>query len=323
MKNNYLISGSFAYDTILSHAGEFHARILPESIARLNVAFGVSDVNHDFGGTGGNIAYNSGLLKDNPVLIGSLGADANDYLIHLSGNGLNINTLTIHGDDSTAHAWILSDSINNQITAFNAGAMRKMPTLPEDTPNLWHLAPDNHKTTATLAAIAIQSGKKFFFDPGQALPGFIEGDAKEILPLSDILTEASGIFVNEYEAELLVHAFNEPLSHWLKDDSQFIIKTMGGQGLELITLSGTTLIPAAQCYKVVDPTGCGDAFRAGFLHGCIHDLSLIESAKLGAAMGSFAIEQAGGQKHFPTLEMANSRASSIQECNRFPVKFSA
>ena len=299
--NNYLLAGSYAYDTILLHQGEFHAKILPESLARLNVAFSLDSVEEEFGGTAGNIAYNATLLEQNPLLIGCLGKDGQNYLERIKKLGLNPDTLTVFEKEKTPHAWLMTDTLNNQIIGFNAGAMKYKPKLPEvkNTPNLWHLSADNPFTTAWLARTALENNKSYFFDPGQALPYFATEGTKDMLSFEELVKNATGIFVNDYEGELLQERTKLSLEQMLSHSSQFIVRTLGSKGVELITKSGKQHFGVAKTNKIIDPTGCGDSFRAGFLYGYTNEHSLEECVKLGATMGSFAIEANGGQNHNP------------------------
>lgn len=304
----YLLSGSFAYDTILLHKGELHANINPNALTKLNLAFGIDNVKNELGGTGGNIAYNSALLDQKPILVGSLGKeDSAAYIEHLEKLNLDTSTLTIIENTPCAHAWILTDTSNNQITSFNVGSMKYMPSIPEDTADIWHLAPENPITTATLALEAVKQNKKYFFDPGQMIPYYIAGATKEINTLENIIKHSSAVFVNETEAELLEKSLNKSLQELVKENDLFVIRTLGGSGLDLITKEGTKHIKVAKTEKIVDPTGCGDAFRAGFMFGYTNGFSLEISCKIGATMGSFAIENMGGQNHNPTFEEINQR----------------
>lgn len=306
-QNDYLLSGSVAYDTILIHKGEFHERIMPESLKRINVSFGIDSHKTEYGGTGGNIAYNAALLKQNPMLVSSVGNDAGDYIEHLKDKGIDTNYLTIINHEPTAHVWIPTDAGNSQFAFFAAGAMKYKPALPAITPDLWHLSPESQVTTAALAKEAIAQGKQYFFDPGQALPGFLEGIAESVMPLKDMILQAKGLFVNEYEAELLCLKTGVSLENLVKDSNRFVVKTKGGDGVELITAQGVVSLPVARANAITDPTGCGDAFRAGFLSSYTQGKSLVESVELGAVMGSFAVETSGGQNHHPTLEEINRR----------------
>lgn len=306
--SSYLLSGSFAYDTILLHEGELQHRILPESLSKLNVAFGIDHVENEFGGTGGNIGYNSALLGDQPLLIGTLGKrDCEDYLNHLSKSGLDSTSLTLIEGQYCAHAWLLTDKKNNQITSFSGGSMKHMPVVPQTTPDIWHLSPENPITMAKLALQAQNSGKEYFFDPGQVLPYFLQGAAEKVNPLTNIVKNSKGLFVNEYEAELLVKHIGMPLEELAVINSVFIVRTLGGAGLDLITGEGLTHVPVAKTDRITDPTGCGDAFRAGFLYAYTRNMPLEYCAQLGATMGAFAIETSGGQNHNPTKEQINQR----------------
>jgi adenosine kinase len=305
---NYLLSGSIAYDTILLHKGHFHARILPESLARLNVAFGIDEADTEFGGTAGNISYNASLLDDKLLLCSSVGQDFSKYKEHLELNGINTGYVTVQ-ENNTAHAWILTDQSNNQITGFQKGAMGVLPKLPEQAleMKLWHLAPDSAETTATLAKQAIEKKIPYFLDPGQCLPSFLEGSAEHILPFSTMIEGAVGLFVNEYESTLLQEKLGKPLTELLHQKMLFIVETLGATGLCLYTKTGSIHIPVAHAEKIVDPTGCGDALRAGFLYGYSRGWGLKSCAELGSVMGSLAIESYGGQNHKPSFKDISNR----------------
>lgn len=309
MNAPYLLSGSFAYDTILHHAAPFDASILPEAVSKLNVCFDIASVQDEFGGTGGNIAYNAAMLGQRPMLVGSVGDDVQRYADWLRHQGLSTTTLTLAPGKACAHAWITSDAQGNQLTAFSRGAMTTQPILPATTPELWHLAPDYPVTMATLARKAIEEGKSFFFDPGQALPDFLSVPSMvdDILPLPAVLAAAKGIFVNDYEAELLIARTGVPLETWLTAPGQFIVRTLGSQGVTACVLDSSGAVVRYTCGvaptdAILDPTGCGDAFRAGFLFGYTAGWPMEASLGLGSVMGSFAIEARGGQNHRPALD---------------------
>lgn len=313
----YLLSGSFAYDTILRHGALFQASILPEAVAKLNVCFDIDSVKNELGGAGGNIAYNASLLSQRPMLVGCLGGDAAQYLDWLCKNGLDATTLSLVPDEGCAHAWITSDASGNQITAFSRGAMVRPVQIPEVTPDLWHLGPEHPANTARLALAAIDQGKSFLFDPGQVLPDFIAGTGSEVLPLDELLREATGIFVNDYEADLLIAATGESLEHWLTEPGQFIVRTRGADGVMLRVMHDSGSVSTYECgvapaAAIVDPTGCGDAFRAGFLRGYAEDWNIEDCLAMGVVMGSFAIESHGGQNHAPTREAIEQRFMQMQ-----------
>jgi adenosine kinase len=327
----YLLCGSFAYDTILLHSGRFDAHILPEALARLNVSFDADSVREEFGGTAGNIAYNAALLHQDttlgtrpvwPVLTGCLGEfDAAPYLARLRQAGHDVSTLTQVAGQRCPHAWILTDEKNNQITAFSSGAMRAGVSLPDVKPELWHLAPEAPQTMCAVAAHAIAEGATFFFDPGQSLPALLDGAGAHLLPLATILERAQGLFVNDYEAALLEQRTGRALASWIVAPDQFVVRTLGGEGVELITQEGVTRLSVAATAKITDPTGCGDALRAGFIHAYLNGWALRDCARLGAAMGSLAVEMSGGQNHevYPglvTQRLATSRVLSDTPAGR-------
>ena len=316
----YLLSGSFAYDTILHHAAPFDASILPEAVSKLNVCFDIASVQDEFGGTGGNIAYNAAMLGQRPMLVGSVGDDVQRYADWLRHQGLSTTTLTLAPGKACAHAWITSDAQGNQLTAFSRGAMTTQPILPATTPDLWHLAPDYPVTMATLARKAIEEGKSFFFDPGQALPDFlaVPSMVDDILPLPAVLAAAKGIFINDYEAELLIARTGVPLETWLTAPGQFIVRTLGSQGVRAQLLHANGSIQTFECgvapaSAIVDSTGCGDAFRAGFLYAYTQAWTMHQALTLGSVMGSFAIEANGGQNHRPSSDALWQRFDDFME----------
>lgn len=308
MQIKYLLSGSFAYDTLLPHAGHFHARILPEQVSRLSVAFGVGGPRDEFGGTAGNIAYNAALLGSQPVLVGNVGADFARYRAHLTAQGLDTSALRVHPQQATPHAWVLTDAGHNQITAFHTGALAceiALPSIAETVP-LWHLAPEHPENMVALALRAGRLSIPYFFDPGQALPALLEKHALGELDLRDVLWHAKGLFVNDYEAALLTGALGAPLEGLLGLDG-FVVHTQGAKGASIVTATGTEFVAAARPSKVVDPTGCGDALRAGFVHAYLRGADLPDCLALGSALASFVVERVGGQSHTPGLPQVEAR----------------
>lgn len=298
MQPSYLLAGSYAYDTVLQHPQAFSKRILPEAIDRLNVSFNVESVIDEFGGCAGNIAYNAALLGDKPMLCGNLGHDGERYLHRIDGWGLGTSTLGFVQDQPTAHGWMLTDAAGNQIISFHGGAMAAAVKLPQVAPALWHIAPEDPVNMVKLAVAARARGAEYFFDPGQALPALLEGVAEHIAPLDEVLTEATGIFVNDYEARLLHRRF---APRKLLRDGQFIVRTRGADSVALVSCAGRSLmqmsIPTIAAQQVVDPTGCGDAFRAGFLHAYTRGKHLAICVVLGSLMASVVVASKGGQAH--------------------------
>ncbi|RQR65557.1 carbohydrate kinase family protein [Burkholderia sp. Bp9125] len=315
MKRQYLLAGSYAYDTVLRHPHAFQQRILPHAIDKLNVSFSLDSVAEEFGGCAGNIAYNAALLWDEPMLVGNVGADGERYLKRLESWGLDNTTLGFVPDRPTAHAWLLSDARGNQLTSFHAGALKAPVRVPAAAPDLWHIGPEDQANMVTLALAAREAGASYFFDPGQALPALLDGVAEDIAPLEHVLADATGIFVNEYETELLRGQFPDLRTLLIRPD-QFIVCTRGADGVEVLSHDGSLMLPCAKADAVVDPTGCGDAFRAGFLHGYARDWSLADCAALGSVMGALAVGSVGGQNHRATRVQVYARLRDYQETQR-------
>lgn len=313
---SYLLSGSFAYDTILLFQGKLETHILPDSISNLNVSFLIDSTKEEFGGTGGNIAYNASLLKDKPILLGVLGEnDSHAYIKHLKINESNIEHLTIIEDQKCPHAWILTDTNNNQITSFSIGAMKYKSNVPENTPDIWHLAPENPLTTAFLAKKAVEQSKKYFFDPGQCLPAFINGVTNSVYSLQEIINSAHGIFVNDYEWDLLAKCLNVSSPFEFVKENQFLVKTLGSKGVELYYDNKVVHYGVVPTEKIVDPTGCGDSFRAGFLYAYTKGKSLEEAVQLGSVMGHYVIQHSGGQRHNVSFEEIMNKWQEFQSHN--------
>ncbi len=314
---DYLLSGSLAYDTILLHQGEFHQKILPDEIARLNVAFGIDDIRVEYGGTGGNIAYNSSLLNLSPMLITSVGCkNCDDYVAHLKSNNIDTGYLNYVIKESVASAWIMTDMKNNQITGFNAGAMKNTPKIPTLTPNLWHLAPDYADTTLYFAKSATKQGKKYFLDPGQALFSLADRseETESIFSFRQAIENASGLFVNDYEALILLEKINSSFEDLFKTTNlEFIVVTKGSEGGTVYQKNTQFDFPVAIPKQIVDPTGCGDAFRAGFISQYVKKQELLDCAYMGSVMGSFAIEKSGGQSHKPYFEEIYDRFHELKK----------
>ncbi len=297
----YALFGSYAFDTVLLHAGHFHSRILPEEIARLNVSFGADVVREELGGTAGNIAYNAALLEDTPVLLGNVGADFSAYEQRLRELGLDTSTLSWHEEHRTARAWLLTDMEHNQITAFYKGAQGANCKLHPKAleVRLWHIAPEDALSMLKMTDLAREHQVSYLFDPGQALPALLETQTEGKADLRSALHEALGLFVNDYEAELLESTLGATLEE-LGPKNGFVIRTLGAKGAQLYSNGDWEHVPCAKPDKVVDPTGCGDALRAGFLHAYVRGRPLFECVRLGAVMASFAVERFGGQNHGPS-----------------------
>jgi adenosine kinase len=302
-----LICGSIAYDTIMSFEGRFAEQILPEQIHILNVAFLVPSMRREVGGCAGNIAYNLKLLRGEPIIMATVGGDAGPYFDQLAKYGISIDFVREIPEAFTAQAMITTDRDNNQITAFHPGAMSEShlnnvltATLAlESTPSAIQLgivAPDGRDGMLIHAKQFVDAKIPFIFDPGQGLPMFDSQD------LNTFIEQASYIAVNDYEGEMLSHKTGLPLLEIAKRVKALIV-TKGIQGSEIYVDGQVIHIPVVSVEKPIDPTGCGDAFRAGLLYGIENQLDMETTGRLGSLMGALKIACQGPQNHTPSFEL--------------------
>ncbi len=288
-----LICGSIAFDSIMVFRGRFKDHILPEQVHILNVAFLVPQLRREYGGTAGNIAYSLKLLGGEPMPMATVGSDAEAYLQRFGALGIDRTHLRQVADSYTAQAFITTDLDDNQITAFHPGAMSQshLNEVPADgSVRLGIVAPDGREGMIAHAAQFAERGIPFIFDPGQGLPMF---DAAE---LDAFLTRATyGVF-NDYEARLVVDRTGRSLAELARKVSALIV-TRGGQGSDIFVGGRVVHIPAANTCRVVDPTGCGDAYRAGLLYGLANGMDWETTGRLAAVMGALKIEHSGAQNH--------------------------
>ena len=291
-----LICGSIAYDNIMVFQGRFREHILPEQIHILNVAFLVPELRREFGGCAGNIGYNLALLEGDPLIMATVGSDAGPYLQRLEQLGVDRSCIRQVPDTLTAQAFITTDLDDNQITAFHPGAMNHSQ-LNEVTSRLGArlaiVAPDGRDGMLQHAQQLAASGIPFIFDPGQGLPMF---SGPELL---DFIDKATYVAVNDYEGKLLEERTGCSLEE-LSRKVDALIVTRGAEGSSIHTLGQRLDIPCVKAEAVVDPTGCGDAYRAGLLHGIAAGLDWRTTGQLASLMGSLKIASKGGQNHHPT-----------------------
>ena len=291
-----LICGSLAFDTISNFAGRFAQQILPEHVHILNVSFLVPTMRREFGGCAGNIAYTLHLLGGTPVVMGAVGSDSEPYMTRLHGWGVETSQILVKGDSYTAQAMIITDSDNNQITAFHPGAMQSAHEVrvPADRSDitLGIIAPDGREAMRSHAAQMAAAGIPFVFDPGQNLPLF---DGPELATMVD---QARWVAVNDYEGRMLCERIGttlEALSR--RPNLKGVIVTLGDQGCELWQQGQRTHVPGVAASAVLDPTGCGDAFRGALLHGLSLGWDLPRCVALGNQVGALKIAQHGCQNH--------------------------
>jgi len=288
-----LICGSLAFDTIMVFPDRFARHILPEQTHVLSVSFQISDMRREWGGCAGNIAYNLHALGGDPVVMGTLGTDGGTYRERLRTLGIAIDGVRIIDDAYTAQAFIITDHDDNQITAFHPGAMNRSHVVHVDDVagvGLGIVSPDGKEGMKQHVAEFAARGIPFVFDPGQGLPLF---DGNE---LAQMIEHASYLTLNDYEAKLLADRTGWSIAD-IAERVDGLVVTMGGEGSIIHAGGATYAIPAVRPSAIVDPTGCGDAYRAGLLYGIGHDWDWESTGKLASVMGTIKIESRGGQNH--------------------------
>lgn len=298
-----LICGSAAFDTIMVFDGRFREHILPEQLHILNVAFLVPQLRREFGGCAGNIAYNLRLLGDPAVPMATVGRDFAPYRDWMQHVGLPLDHIRVVDSELTAQAFITTDLEDNQITAFHPGAMQHAHlnrVLAARDTVIGIVAPDGRRGMIEHAEQFAELGIPFIFDPGQGLPMFDAAD------LDRFIEQANWVAVNDYEWQLLQQKTGLTVRD-LTQRVEAVIITRGAKGSVIHVPDGQFEIPCAKTAAVVDPTGCGDAYRAGLLHGLLHDLDYETSGQLAAVMGALKIESRGTQNHRATPEQLERR----------------
>ncbi len=290
-----LICGSLAFDTITTFPGRFAQQILPEQVHILNVSFLVPTLRREFGGCAGNIAYTLGLLGGEPLVMAAIGSqDGQVYLERMRSWGASTEYVLPIADSYTAQAIIITDQDNNQITAFHPGAMQSahLIAVPQRSDmKLAIISPDGRDAMLTHAAQLAKLDVPFIFDPGQGLPMF---DGAE---LRAFIEQASWVAMNDYEARMLCERTGHTLESLSRSKLRGVIVTLGGQGCEVWQGGQKTLIAGVAASEVLDPTGCGDAFRAALLYGLERGWPLTRCAALGNRIGALKIACRGGQNH--------------------------
>ncbi len=288
-----LICGSIAYDNIMVFPDHFKNHILPEKIHVLNVAFLVPDMRREFGGCASNIAYNLKMLGGNPLMMATVGDDHEPYSNRFDKLSLSQDHVRHVKDTFTAQAFITTDLGDNQITAFHPGAMNfsHQNSVNDATDiGLGIVAPDGRDGMIQHAREFHEAGIPFVFDPGQGLPMY---NGEELL---DFVEKADYIAVNDYEAELLQERTGCTLDA-LAGKTKALIMTLGAQGSVIYADGKKIEIPCVTPKEIVDPTGCGDAYRAGLLYGIANNMDWQTTGQLGSLMGALKIAQRGGQNH--------------------------
>ena len=298
------ISGSLAYDRIMDFPGKFSDHILPDKVHILNVCFTVNGLTEKFGGTAGNIAYTLTLLGESPTILATLGRDNKGYEARLDELGLSREGVRLIPEALTAGAYITTDKSDNQITAFNLGAMA-FPSLydfdgVDPSGALAIMSPGNTEDMVTYSRRYKEIGLPYIFDPGQQIP---------VTPpelLAEMITGAKILISNDYELEMIGRATGWSQEEILERCGAVIV-TLGERGSLVCTKDSEDRVPAIPVDKLCDPTGAGDAYRAGLIKGLVEGLPLGRAARLGAVTAAYAVEQYGTQEHCFTLEEFQAR----------------
>lgn len=293
-----VVTGSLAFDHIMTFPGYFKEHILPDKVHTINVSFLVDRLQRQRGGTAGNIAYSLALLGVPSYLIASTGSDAGDYLTALSAMGVRTDHVLVANDDFSASAFITTDRADNQITGFYPGAMLRNGSRSlhdADLPGAeWGIvAADDPAAMVQFAREFRELGLPYIFDPGQGIPVLSGAD------LLDAITGASVLIANDYELALIQEKTRLGRQE-LRQRVAMVVVTLGEAGSEIDVNEETIPIPAVKPEQVLDPTGAGDAYRAGLLFGLTRGFAVRDVGRLAAVAATYAIEQVGTQAHWYT-----------------------
>lgn len=298
------ISGSLAFDRIMTFPDKFSNHILPDKLHILNVCFLVDGLDEKFGGTGGNIAYSLSLLGEKPILLSQVGKDFTSYDAWLQKHGISVEGIRTIEQEFTAGAYITTDMSDNQITGFNPGAMKYPSQYNMDsidpTEAIGIISPGNLNDMMDHPKYYRENGIPFIFDPGQQITAF-SGEQ-----LAGAFKGAEILITNDYELEMILKATGMTRDDVI-DNVAYLITTLGEKGAVVVDKGEETRIEPARVDQVLDPTGAGDAFRSGLLKGLAMGKTVVEAAKLGAVCSAFAIEHKGTQEHSFTMEEFTKR----------------
>jgi len=293
-----LVCGSLAYDTIMVFPDQFKKHILADQIHILNVAFMVPDMRREYGGTAGNIGYNLKLLGEEPAIMATVGHDFAPYAQRLENLGLSSRHIRILDGQFTAQAFITTDIDDNQITAFHPGAMSDAQVnriADADGVRLAIVSPDGRQGMIEHARDLAAAKIPFVFDPGQGLPMF---SGPELL---ELIGGARALTVNDYEARVVEDKTGRKVADIARTIGAVVV-TRGAEGSTIYADGGSIDVPAVAPDSLVDPTGCGDAYRAGLLYGMSREWGWERCARLASVMGSIKIARRGGQNHNPSRD---------------------
>ncbi|MEC5159609.1 MULTISPECIES: carbohydrate kinase family protein [unclassified Janthinobacterium] len=303
MTKTSLICGSLAIDTIMQFSGRFGESLLADQLHKVNVSFLVPTLRTEFGGCSGNIAYNLKMLGGEPRIIGVMGQDCGPYLERLQKLGISTENIMIKADSYNAQCFVTADADNNQINAFHPGAMsfaHENNVAKAGPARVAIISPDGHEGMLKHAQDLADIGIPIMFDPGQQLPMF---NTEQLI---DFIDKATYVTANDYEIEMLMERTGLTIQD-MASRLEALIVTRGEQGSEIYTDGKRIDIPAVAADAVLDPTGCGDAYRAGLLFGITNDLNWETSGRLASLMGSIKIAHQGAQNHKLTASEIGDR----------------
>jgi len=302
MNQTSLICGSLAIDIIMQYEGRFGDTLLADQLHKVNVSFLVPTMRTEFGGCSGNIAYNLKMLGGDPRIVGVMGQDCAAYLERLQTLGIGTQNILIKKDAYNAQCFVTADSDNNQINAFHPGAMsfaHENDIEAAGPARIAIISPDGHLGMLKHAEDLARLGIPFVFDPGQQLPMFTPEQ------LTGFIDKATYVTCNDYEIELLTSRTGLSMEQ-IAERVEALVVTRGEKGSEIYTGGKRIDIPAVEA-AVLDPTGCGDAYRAGLLYGLSHDLGWETTGRLASLLGAIKIAHKGAQNHVFTREEIGER----------------
>ncbi|WP_035054471.1 carbohydrate kinase family protein [Andreprevotia chitinilytica] len=299
-----LICGSLAYDTIMVFPDQFKRHILPDKIHMLSVSFLVPEMRREFGGCAGNTAYTLKMLGDDPLIFATAGSDFGPYAARLDQLGISRDGIKVLPEHFTGQCFITTDLDDNQINAFHPGAMNFAHFLRvadvQQPLRFGIVMPDGKQGMIEHTEQLAAAGIPFIFDPGQGLPMFDGPELLRLIELADYLT------LNDYEAEMVMQKTGLSLEQ-LAAEVKALVVTLGGEGAHIYADGVRHDIPVVPASAVVDPTGCGDAFRAGLLYGITRNWTWAQTGRLASLLGSIKIEQRGAQNHVFTPASIRAR----------------
>ena len=301
-----LVSGSMAYDRIMSFGGRFSDHILPDQLHNINVSFAVESLTENFGGTAGNIAYSLALLGEKPRIVATVGSDYHRYFEWLTARGIGTGDIRVVDEELTAGAYITTDLNSNQITGFNPGAMKQQAGFRYDgivpAEAIAIVAPGNISDMMEFTEKHHELGVYSIFDPGQSLPLW------DSAALSRCIGQSNMLICNEYELGMISNS-TECSKEELAGMVNHLVVTLGENGAELHSGGATETVPVVPTDAAIDPTGAGDAFRGGLIKGLAHGADIKRAVQMGEICGYYAVQVNGTQTYRYTQDEYNAKLS--------------